>query len=429
MGMIIAMAILELPNYKMYWSDDWLFRVEAIPSIMVRSRFEKLMQYFHVAPPQNVQRGQPGYDPLHLVRPILDAVENKCLTVYTPHREQSIDEAMIAYKGRLSFKQYMPAKPTRFGIKVWERADPHNGYVCQFQVYTGKSRNAEGQRVSEQGLGARVVKDLTESIQGQFAEVYMDNFFSSPGLFSDLLESDIYSTGTCRPQRKGYPKPLASKTAVRKQGESKTFQKGQMSATVWYDKRQVSFLSTGCDPTIETTVRRQQKTGNAKDVRAPQVVSQYGKYMGGVDRADQLRMQYSCTRKAQKWWKYVFWFCIDTAISNSFIVMRESPEHQLVTRQQRPKERTQLEFRKNLAKLLIGQNRQPRKRQLVNRDATGHSHWPKKGRGSRCRHCLANKTRKESSVWCAQCNVPLCVDCFQQFHRYLWSDYAASDEE
>jgi hypothetical protein len=53
---------------------------------------------------------------------------------------------MIAFKGRLSFKQYLPAKPTKFGIKVWERASPQNGYCHEFQIYTGK---VEGVRTEE----------------------------------------------------------------------------------------------------------------------------------------------------------------------------------------------------------------------------------------------------------------------------------------
>jgi hypothetical protein len=43
---------------------------------------------------------------------------------YNPHREVSIDEAMIGFSGRLGFKQYVPLKPTKRGIKVWVRADP-----------------------------------------------------------------------------------------------------------------------------------------------------------------------------------------------------------------------------------------------------------------------------------------------------------------
>ena len=62
----------------------------------------------------------------------------KCKENYIPHKEQAIDEAMIGSKGRLGFKQYLPAKPTKFGIKVRERANSCNGYVGEFQVYTGR---------------------------------------------------------------------------------------------------------------------------------------------------------------------------------------------------------------------------------------------------------------------------------------------------
>ena len=36
---------------------------------------------------------------------------------------------MIRFKGRSSLKQFMPMKPIKRGIKVWVRADSHNG-VC-----------------------------------------------------------------------------------------------------------------------------------------------------------------------------------------------------------------------------------------------------------------------------------------------------------
>ncbi len=35
----------------------------------------------------------------------------------------TIDEAMIPFKGRLRFKQYMKDKPTKWGIKVFVLAD------------------------------------------------------------------------------------------------------------------------------------------------------------------------------------------------------------------------------------------------------------------------------------------------------------------
>ena len=39
-----------------------------------------------------------------------------------------MDEAMVAFKGRSSMKQYFLKKPVNM-VLFWERADSHNGYV------------------------------------------------------------------------------------------------------------------------------------------------------------------------------------------------------------------------------------------------------------------------------------------------------------
>ena len=48
---------------------------------------------------------------------------------------------MIGFRRKLSFRQYMCAKPTKHGIKVWMAADSSNGYVLNFDVYLGKEAN------------------------------------------------------------------------------------------------------------------------------------------------------------------------------------------------------------------------------------------------------------------------------------------------
>ena len=55
-----------------------------------------------------------------------------------PHKQLSVDEAMIKFKGRSSLKQYKPKKPIKRGINMWCRADSVNGYLCNFGMYTGK---------------------------------------------------------------------------------------------------------------------------------------------------------------------------------------------------------------------------------------------------------------------------------------------------
>jgi hypothetical protein len=86
---------------------------------------------------------------------------------------------MIAHKGRLSFKQYLPVKPTIFGIKVWERESPRYGYCHEFHIYTGKVDREK----SEEGLGERVVKDSTRKIVNKGHHINMDNFFRHQSFF------------------------------------------------------------------------------------------------------------------------------------------------------------------------------------------------------------------------------------------------------
>ena len=77
----------------------------------------------------NPARGQDGHDSIAKVRPLFDMAVVNSQKYYDPRRELSVDEAMIGFKGRLNFKRYMPGKPTKWGIKVWELANSSNGYV------------------------------------------------------------------------------------------------------------------------------------------------------------------------------------------------------------------------------------------------------------------------------------------------------------
>lgn len=72
-------------------------------------------------------------DKLCHVRPILDDINDNCLTNYQPYREQSIDKGMIAFKGRLSSKQYLPAKPTKFESKFGKVPRPATATAMNFK--------------------------------------------------------------------------------------------------------------------------------------------------------------------------------------------------------------------------------------------------------------------------------------------------------
>ncbi|XP_053381674.1 piggyBac transposable element-derived protein 4-like [Mercenaria mercenaria] len=96
LGFQIVMGIIAAPNLDMYWSSDPMFSPCGIKERMTRDRYDKISKYFHVADTSyNAARGQPGHDKLSHVRPILEAVRVNLMANYKPHRETTVDEAMI----------------------------------------------------------------------------------------------------------------------------------------------------------------------------------------------------------------------------------------------------------------------------------------------------------------------------------------------
>lgn len=107
---------------------------------------------------------------------------------------------MVKYKGRTSLKQYMPMKPIKRGIKLCCRPDSTNGYLCDFDVYTGKQPDGV-----QHGLGYTVVSNLCQYIKGKWYSVFFDNFFTSCKLIEDLYSDKIICCRTVRQGQKEFP--------------------------------------------------------------------------------------------------------------------------------------------------------------------------------------------------------------------------------
>ena len=69
-----------------------------------------------------------------------------------------------------------------------------------------------------------------------------------------------------------------------------------MLAVRFNDKKKIYFLSTILKANIINTRKRDRHV-----VRKLQLVEDYNKYMGGVDRNDEMIGTYSCMRKSMKW--------------------------------------------------------------------------------------------------------------------------------
>ena len=199
-AMLIVMGIKKQPRVWMYWSTDPMFNDAWISGVMTKTRFYKLNQYFHLRDTSATPaRGHEDYDPLYKVKPLLDDISETFKQNFQPGREVSVDEAMISFKGRLYFKQYLPMKPNKWGIKVWMLCDAKTGYIVRFEIYTGK----HGRRNPDKPLGEEVVDLLMDGMKNLKHHVYFDRFFTSVHLVEQLARDGTYATATIHPNRRG----------------------------------------------------------------------------------------------------------------------------------------------------------------------------------------------------------------------------------
>ena len=279
-GLIIATGITRLPRMAMYWETGHpLTGTPGFANIMSRDRFLQLLRYLHA---NDESLGNADNDKLYKVREFTNHINRNFSNNYSMGCNISIDESLIPFKGRLCFKQFIPSKRARFGIKCWVLADASNSFVSRFTVYTGREANV----VQDVPLSTRVVQQLVEGLENLNHHLYVDNFYMSSALFSWLLERKIFACGTVRKGRVGFPKELYFSRGRHDRGSTDYRTNGDQLAQSWFDNKGVYFLSTMHTaeypvdtPDEDRTVRRRAANG-VIDVVAPPLLHDYNHYMG-----------------------------------------------------------------------------------------------------------------------------------------------------
>lgn len=88
------MGINKLPDYKLYWSTNRFMANAGFQHVMPVKRYEKLTQYLHCSSVTD------DNDQLCKIRELMDMISLNISNSYSPQQFQTIDEGMIAYKGR-----------------------------------------------------------------------------------------------------------------------------------------------------------------------------------------------------------------------------------------------------------------------------------------------------------------------------------------
>ncbi|XP_064116478.1 piggyBac transposable element-derived protein 3-like [Macrobrachium nipponense] len=115
LGILLLSGIVPVLSRRLYWKNFPVTRNEAVYSAMEKDRFDKIMQFIHLADNTNLDDS----DKYAKLRPLIRLLSTRFLSHFQPEQHLSHDEAMVEYFGRHGCKQCIRNKPIRFGYKVW----------------------------------------------------------------------------------------------------------------------------------------------------------------------------------------------------------------------------------------------------------------------------------------------------------------------
>ncbi|XP_039763769.1 piggyBac transposable element-derived protein 4-like [Pararge aegeria] len=324
-------------------------------------------------------------DPIFKVRSVIDYFNNKMIECYYPAAQLSLDESMVLWRGRLSFRQFIKNKRHKYGIKLYMLTEP-DGLILKFRVYAGaKDTDVTGKEHAE-----KVVMELLREKLNSGHELYMDNYYNSFGLAKKLLDHNTYCTGTLRKDLKDNPHELMKKKI--KKGENCSMFRDGVHVGVWKDKRVVTYITTQYE---DKMVQVQNKRGHV--TQKPEAISKYNDYMSGVDRQDQLLAYYPCERKTTLMYnKYSGQRKMSLYDYRLNVINARLPEH---VPENRPS------------------NTHSAHKIMKATETTSNGRLKRKT----CRQCTKNKKRTDSPWYCGTCpdKPGLCVECFENYHLEL----------
>ncbi|GIY71398.1 piggyBac transposable element-derived protein 4 [Caerostris darwini] len=329
----ILQGIVKKPGIDHYWSKRYSTNTPFFSKIMSHRRLCLLQRYLHFS--DNAAFDPQNHECPKLVKvwPVLKHLNEKFSETVTPERDV-IDESLMLFKGQLGWKQFIPLKRARFGVKCFMLCESISGYVWSIIIYTGKDTILKPE-YSKLCFSSQIVLTMMEPLLHKGYCLTIDNYYSSPELADKLVSCRTDTYGTLNLKRKEVPKEMQKKKL--KKGEIIAFQRGKVTVMKWMDKKKVSLLST-----IHNTEMEQIQV-RSETKEKPKILKDYNNTMGGVDRMDQNLKSFEIIKKrGKKCYRKIFFHIFDIAVWNSYIVYRKNGG-----------KNTQLEFRLDLIDRVI----------------------------------------------------------------------------
>ena len=402
-GLIFLSGYNIRKSEREYWSTDPHLRCDAFVECMSRNGFFKIKSFLHADDNQSLDEAR-----MAKVKPLYNILNGKLNMFGVVHEDLSIDEPMVPYFGRHSCKQFIRAKPIRFGYKMWTLASA-TGFPYHVTIYEGKSKDA-----TKEPLGTRVVQEALEICTSpQLHSVYFDNFFTSYQLLLDLDKAGFRATGTMRKDR-AMKCPLEGVKKMKKsdRGSYDYRNSGVIEIVRWNYNAVVTLGSNAYGVEPVGPVKRWVKGKGRINIPQSAVIGAYNRGMGGVDLMDRALSDLRPVIHGKKW----YWPLVVNALNIGFVYC--SRLYRIVTDENNP----QKDFRRHIVTILtkrvlpsVPARSRPVKTFKIPDEVRldGIDHFPAPGSVRKCVVC-----KKSCRNTCEKCEHSMHVNtCFQLFHQ------------
>jgi hypothetical protein len=301
-------------NYSILFSDK--MGTPIFSATMSRNRFTVLHSNISFDD-INTRKDRWEFDKFTAIRELFEDFNNNCSSVIAPQDYLSLDETLYPCRTQISFKQYNPNKPAKYGLLYKSINAARYPYTYRTSVYSGKPSKDPGPYYVK-GV-AESVKHLVENLETHSSlkgtNISMDRLYTSIELSEWLLSKKITVVGTIKSNRKGLPPTITSCTDrahtsykyVYNCAEKKMSLHSYVVKTKSKGKKNVLVLST-IPPIMGIT---------KDDKKKPAIIKFYDFTKGGTDVMDQ-RIGYGTTNsKSDRWTATAFKYILDTARVNA----------------------------------------------------------------------------------------------------------------
>lgn len=277
---------------------------------MSKNRYRQFMRYVGFDN-RETRRARQQADKLAAIRDIWDLWQASLRTNYEPGEWLTVDEQLYGYRGYAPGRAYMPAKPAKYGVKLYWLCDAQNGYALNGIPYMGRP-DGEARVV---GLAKQLVLDLTRPYYGTNRNIFIDRYFTSFGLLEELLTNGLTMTGTVMSNRRDVPKAMKT---VR---QCALYQ----SRFLWNQERRAVLLSWAPKRNKNVLLMSSMHMDNAisdREDRKPVIIMDYNAGKGGVDVMDSRIEDFTCKRKTNRYPLIFFFNMLDISLLNSYILLK-----------------------------------------------------------------------------------------------------------